>query len=81
MDREVKEQFDAFCAEVGMNASVAVNMFAKAVLRKRKLPFAVETKNDPFYSEANLRHLREVIADADAGRNMAVHELIEVSDD
>ncbi|MDR3279478.1 MAG: type II toxin-antitoxin system RelB/DinJ family antitoxin [Synergistaceae bacterium] len=41
MDENVKRQFDAFCDEVGMNASVAVNLFAKAVIRAKKLPFEI----------------------------------------
>jgi hypothetical protein len=32
---------------------------------------------DPFYTEANQARIREATADARAGRNMAVHELIE----
>ena len=37
-----------------MNTSVAINMFAKAVLRERRLPFDVVSYNlDPFYSQAN----------------------------
>jgi hypothetical protein len=35
---------------------------------------------DPFYSENNIEHPRRVKADADAGRNMSVHELIEAED-
>ena len=46
MDEEVKRQFDAFCASVGLNASVAVNLFVKAVLRERRIPF--EISSDPF---------------------------------
>ena len=34
MDADLKRQFDDFCEEVGMNASVAVNLFAKAVVRE-----------------------------------------------
>jgi hypothetical protein len=34
---------------------------------------------DPFYSEGNMRHLRAVKADADAGR-MSAHNLIETAD-
>ena len=41
MDENVKKQFDAFCAEVSMNTSVAINLFAKAVLRERKIPFEI----------------------------------------
>jgi DNA-damage-inducible protein J len=62
MDSEVKSQLDEFCAQVGMNTTVAFNMFARAVLREKKLPFEVTTEADPFYSENNLRVLRESIA-------------------
>ena len=37
MDEDVKKGLEAFCADVGMNTSVAINMFAKAVLRERRL--------------------------------------------
>ena len=41
MDEDVKRLFDAYCAEMGMNASTAVNIFAKAVIRERRSPFTV----------------------------------------
>jgi len=41
IDENVKKSFDEFCAEVGLNASVAVNMFVRAVLRSRSIPFAI----------------------------------------
>ena len=41
MDDEVKRGFEKFCSEVGLNVSVAVNMFAKAVIREQRLPFDV----------------------------------------
>jgi len=37
---------------------------------------------DPFYSEANMSHLRKVIADVHSGKaTLTEHELIEVDDD
>lgn len=60
MDEEVKRLFDNFCAEVGMNASVAVNIFAKTVIRERRIPFAIAA--DPI--EAALDE-----ADAEAARS------------
>ena len=68
MDENVKKQFDAFCSEVGMNTSVAVNLFAKAVLRERKIPFEIALFDDPFYSEANLARLTESIEQIKAGK-------------
>jgi DNA-damage-inducible protein J len=44
MDTEVKKQFDEFCRQVGMNTSTAINMFARAVLREKRLPFEVTTE-------------------------------------
>ncbi|MDR0519889.1 MAG: type II toxin-antitoxin system RelB/DinJ family antitoxin [Clostridiales Family XIII bacterium] len=41
IDEGVKKSFDEFCAEVGLNASVAVNMFVRAVLRSRSIPFEI----------------------------------------
>jgi DNA-damage-inducible protein J len=81
MDEDVKKNFELFCADVGMNASVAVNMFARAVLREQKLPFEVVSYNvDPFYSAENQKRL------ANSKRRMeetggAAHELIEAEDD
>ena len=77
MDAEVKKQFDDFCAKVGMNASTAFNMFARAVLRERRLPFDVTTESDLFYSESNLAHLRRGIAALNSGRGVE-HDITEV---
>jgi DNA-damage-inducible protein J len=79
MDSEVKRQLDTFCSNTGLNASTAINMFARAVIRERRLPFEV-TDSDPFYGEKNMAHLRRVKTDAEAGLNMSVHELIEAED-
>jgi len=76
MDAEVKEQFDDFCSKVGMNATVAFNMFARAVLRERRLPFDVAAEPDPFYSESNLAHLRRGIAALNGGKGVE-HELLD----
>ena len=77
MDEQVKKQFDEFCNEVGMNASVAVNIFAKAVLRERKIPFEISVEADPFYSETNIKRLKKSIGQLEAG-NGTEHDLIEV---
>ena len=41
MDEDVKKGLEKFCYEVGLNVSVAVNMFAKTVVREQRLPFDV----------------------------------------
>ena len=41
LDSIDKKRFEEFCEQTGMNVSVAVNMFVKAVLREKRLPFAI----------------------------------------
>ncbi len=53
-----KKEFEKFCNDVGMNVSVAVNMFIKAVLQDNKIPFEIVRK--PQYSE----ELKEALAEA-----------------
>lgn len=43
MDEDVKRRFDDFCAEVGLNASAAINLFAKTVIREQRIPFEITT--------------------------------------
>lgn len=74
VDKDVKEKFDSFCEDVGLNPSVAINMYIKAVLREHKIPF--EITNDPFYSESNQKWLKESVKQAENG-NLTQHELIE----
>ncbi|MCL2151880.1 MAG: type II toxin-antitoxin system RelB/DinJ family antitoxin [Oscillospiraceae bacterium] len=57
VDVETKSDFDTFCENVGINATAAVNMFIKAVLRTRELPFTVTDIN---YQEKNLVKARAV---------------------
>lgn len=42
MDESLKRQFDALCADFGMNATTAFNVFARAVVRERKIPFEIQ---------------------------------------
>ena len=42
MDSNVKASFDALCAEFGMSANTAINVFAKAVVMYRKIPFEIK---------------------------------------
>ena len=79
MDDNLKKQFDAFCNNVGMSASVAVNLFARAVIRERRIPFEIASNDDPFYSAANQARLRRSLEQLDAGKG-TVHDLIEAED-
>ena len=42
MDQDLKVQFDALCDEFGMSTNTAINIFARAVVRKRRIPFVIK---------------------------------------
>ncbi len=42
MDSDLKVKFDSLCDEFGMSANTAFNIFARTVVRKRSIPFAIE---------------------------------------
>lgn len=75
VNSEDKKGFEDFCEQVGMNASVAVNMFVKTVIREQRLPF--EIKADPFYSATNMARLEKSVNQLREGRGTE-HELFEV---
>lgn len=57
MDSDDKKAFEEFCDRVGLNISVAINMYVKNVLYNGKIPFEVEA--DPFYNQKKQRGSQE----------------------
>ena len=41
IDSEMKSQFDELCEQFGMSANTAFNIFVKAVIRSRSIPFTI----------------------------------------
>jgi DNA-damage-inducible protein J len=80
VDEQDKIDFDAFCSSVGLNTSAAINLYVKAVLRERRIPFDIAQKADPFYSEANQAYLMKSVRELRSGKGQP-HELIEVEDE
>ena len=42
MDSQLKQNFDALCSRMGMSANTAFNIFVKAVIRSRSIPFTIK---------------------------------------
>ncbi|MBQ8173284.1 MAG: type II toxin-antitoxin system RelB/DinJ family antitoxin [Mailhella sp.] len=80
MDSHLKKQFEDLCIDFGMTPSTAVNVFVKTLVRERRIPFEIAAPRDPFYSESNMKRLRESIQQIEAGKGTP-HELIEADDD
>ncbi len=42
MDSQLKKQFNELCNEIGMSVNTAINVFAKAVVMSRGIPFEIK---------------------------------------
>ncbi len=80
VDQKDKLDFDKFCANVGLNTSTAINLFVKAVLREKRIPFEIVQSPDPFFSEENMAYVKKSVQELREGKG-TVHELIEVDDE
>lgn len=80
IDSNDKAKFDAFCSNVGMSSSTAINMFVKAVLRENRIPFEIAQPTDPFFSESNIAYVKKSVQELREGKGKA-HELIEADDE
>jgi DNA-damage-inducible protein J len=77
MDEDLKKSMEKVCSDMGLSMTAAFTIFAKKVSRERRIPFEVSA--DPFYSESNMKHLEQVIADIAEGRvKLVEHDLTEV---
>ncbi|MDO4507482.1 MAG: type II toxin-antitoxin system RelB/DinJ family antitoxin [Spirochaetales bacterium] len=66
LDDKTHNAFLEFCDTVGLSASTAFNLFAKAVVREQKIPF--EIKVDSFYSNENVSHILDADKRIDEGK-------------
>ena len=79
VDEADKVSFDAFCDSVGISTSAAINIFVKAVLREKKIPFEIK-QVDPFFNPANQAYILKSVKELREGKGTP-HELIEVADE
>ena len=66
IDETTKKQMEQICNELGITMSTAFNIFAKKVIREKRIPFDVSI--DPFYSESNMKAIRESIRQLEEGK-------------
>ena len=75
MDKNLKDELDILCKELGLTTSTAINIFAKAMVRKQALPFKLSLTKDN-------KKILKAIQNVEAGKNLSrkfssVEELIE----
>ena len=77
MDEKLKIELDDLCAQFGMNTSTAINLFARAVVRERRIPFEI-TAAAP--SDAGLRAFQSLRRQAKVNglQDMSLAEINEI---
>ncbi len=78
MDDTLKAQTEGILDELGLNMTTAMTMFAKAIVRERRLPLDLSV--DPFYSAANQARLARTINEYEAGKATPVQKSMEELD-
>ena len=82
MDEDIKREFNALCENIGLTMTTAFCVFAKKAVSEQRIPFELTANADPFYNEANMKHLTAIIDGIENGtRPLAEHELIEAKDE
>lgn len=64
MDETLKKQFDCLCQDFGMNASTAINVFARAVVRQRRIPFEISSPEADITREGAMQAFNALRAQA-----------------
>lgn len=79
MDESLKKQFDALCADFGMNATTAFNIFARAVVREKKIPFEIASTKREVTRESGMQAFLELREQARINgiQNMSLDEINE----
>ena len=76
MDEKLKKQAETLFEDMGLNMTTAFTMFTKAVVHQNKIPFEISA--DPFYSESNMKVLKQRIENIESGKStLKKHDLIE----
>ncbi|EMB24780.1 type II toxin-antitoxin system RelB/DinJ family antitoxin [Treponema denticola] len=76
VDKDLKQDADAFFESIGMDTTTAIRIFLKQTLIQRKIPFEIVQDNS-FYSEKNIKALEHSKTQMETGQH-SIRELVEV---
>ena len=68
MDSALKQQFEAFCADMGMSMSTAFNIFAKKAVREYRIPFEIGGEVPNAETIAAMEEVKQMKADPKLGK-------------
>ena len=64
LDSIQKAKFDQLCEQFGMSANTAINVFVRAVVRNRSIPFTIAADNDESIREKAIEAFRDMRKEA-----------------
>lgn len=68
MDANLKKQFEAFCADMGMTMTTAVNIFARKAVRENRIPFEISGDVPNAETQEAIREVKQMKADPALGK-------------
>ena len=75
IDSEMKSQFDDLCEQFGMSANTAFNIFVKAVIRSRSIPFTIRVSRTAQPNALDLFMQQRRAAEASQEPEMTLDEI------
>ena len=77
LDSVQKAKFDQLCEQFGMSANTAINVFVRAVIRNRSIPFTIAADNDESRREKAIKAFRDISTEAMSrpGAEMTLEEI------
>ena len=83
MDANLKSQVEDLLSELGLNMTTAITIFAKKLVRERKIPFEVSAVADEFYNPYNVMTLDKSIKRLNSGQGVVktIQELEDMEDE
>lgn len=68
MDANLKKQFEAFCADMGMTMTTAINIFARKAVRENRIPFEISGDVPNAKTQEAIREVKQMKADPTLGK-------------
>lgn len=78
MDADLKRQFEAFCADIGMTMTTAINVFARKAVRENRIPFEISGDTPNAETVEAIREVKRMKADPSMGKTYTdVDQMVE----
>ena len=75
IDSEMKSQFDELCEQFGMSVNTAFNIFVKAVVRSRSIPFPIKGDKAEAHSALDLFMQQRKAAESSMEQELTLDEI------